>query len=76
MLFWRVFIGESDMVQYEKTQDSLMKLIWLAIEPDIQDLVDRELGAFSSIPEYHKPATELIRLRSQRRATSERTCRN
>ncbi len=64
------------MVQYEQTQDSLMKLIWLAIEPDIQDLVDRELGNFSSIPEYQKPASELIRLRSQRRATSERTCRN
>lgn len=64
------------MVQYEQTQDSLMKLIWLAIEPDIQDLVDRELGVFSRIPEYHKPATELIRLRSQRRATSERACRN
>lgn len=64
------------MVQYEKTQDNLMKLIWLAIEPDIQDLVDRELGVFSRIPEFSKPATELIRLRNQRRATSERTCRN
>jgi hypothetical protein len=64
------------MVQYEQTQDGLMKLIWLAIEPDIQDLVDRELGNFSRIPEYHKPASELIRLRSQRRATSERTCQN
>ncbi|UCF17584.1 MAG: hypothetical protein JSW59_09010 [Phycisphaerales bacterium] len=64
------------MVQYEHTQDSLMKLIWLSIEPDIQDLVDRELWNFSRIPEYHELASELIRLRSQRRATSERICRN
>lgn len=64
------------MVQYEQAENSLMKLIWLAIEPDIQDLVDRELGNFSRIPEFHQEATELIRLRSQRRATSERTCRN
>jgi len=57
-------------------RDSLMKLIWLAIEPDIQSLVDRELGNFSRIPEYHELASELIRLRSQHRATSRRTCRN
>jgi len=57
-------------------RDSLMKLIWLAIEPDIQSLVDRELGNFSQIPEYHELASELIRLRSQRRATSKRTCQN
>jgi hypothetical protein len=64
------------MVQFEHSQDSLMKLIWMAIEPDIQNLVDRELGNFSRIPEYHDQASELIRLRSQRRATSDRTCRN
>ena len=64
------------MLQYEQTQDSLMKLIWLAIEPDIQDLVDRELLSFSKIPEYHQQASELIRLRGQRRATSDRTSKN
>ena len=64
------------MLQYEQTQDSLMKLIWLAIEPDIQDLVDRELQSFNMIPEYHQPASELIRLRSQRRATSDRASKN
>jgi len=60
------------MVQYEckHNRDSLMKLIWLAIEPDVQNLVDRELAKFSRIPEYHKPASELIRLRSRRRAAS------
>ncbi len=64
------------MLQHERTQDSLMKLIWLAIEPDIQDLVDRELRSFSMIPEYHQQASELIRLRRQRRATSDRTSKN
>lgn len=64
------------MLQSEQTQDSLMKLIWLAIEPDIQDLVDRELKAFSGIPEFRRQATELIRLRAQRRATSDRTLEN
>ena len=64
------------MLQYEQTQDSLMKLIWLAIEPDIQDLVDRKLRIFKGIPEFHEQASELIRLRRQRRATSERTCEN
>jgi hypothetical protein len=64
------------MLQEEQTQDSLMKLIWLAIEPDIQNLVDRELQSFSRIPEYHQQASELIRLRGQRRATSDRTCKN
>jgi len=64
------------MLQHERTQDSLMKLIWLAIEPDIQDLVDRELRSFSRIPEYHQQASELIRLRRQRRATSDRTSKN
>ena len=64
------------MLQNEQTQDKLMKLIWLAIEPDIQDLVDRELQSFSSIPEYHQQASELMRLRRQRRATSDRTCKN
>ncbi len=64
------------MQQYEQTQDSLMKLIWLAIEPAIQDLVDRELRSLSSIPEYHQQASELIRLRRQRRATSDRTYKN
>ncbi|MHC4434311.1 MAG: hypothetical protein ACYTBS_20910 [Planctomycetota bacterium] len=37
-----------------------MKLIWLAIEPDIQDLVDRELLSFSKIPEYHQQASENV----------------
>ncbi len=64
------------MLQEEQTQDSLMKLIWLAIEPDIQNLVDRELQSFGRIPEYHQQASELIRLRGQRRATSDRTCKN
>ncbi len=64
------------MLQYEQNQESLMKLIWLAIEPDIQDLVDRELGIFKEIPEFHEQACELIHLRSQRRATSERTSEN
>ncbi len=64
------------MLQYEQTQDSLMKLIWLAIEPQIQDLVDRELRSFSRIPKYHQQASELIRLRCQRRATGDRTCKN
>lgn len=64
------------MLQSEETEDRLMKLIWLAIEPDIQDLVDRELKVFSAIPEFHKQATDLIRLRGQRRATSKRTCNN
>lgn len=64
------------MVQYKQAENNLMKLIWLAIEPDIQDLVDRELGNFSRIPEFQKEAADLIRLRSQRRATSERTSRN
>lgn len=58
------------------TRDSLMKLIWLVIEPDIQNLIDRELGNFSRIPEFHEVASEIIRLRSQRRAASERACRN
>ncbi|MHC4700475.1 MAG: hypothetical protein ACYTFQ_07855 [Planctomycetota bacterium] len=64
------------MLQSEQTQDRLMKLIWLAIEPDIQDLVDRELNVFSRVPEFHQQATELIRLRAQRRATSDRTLEN
>lgn len=64
------------MLQNEQTQDNLMKLVWLAIEPDIQDLVDRELQIFSKIPEYRQQASELIRLRGQRRATSDRTCKN
>jgi hypothetical protein len=64
------------MLQSEQTQNSLMKLIWLAIEPDIQDLVDRELKVFSGVPEFHQQATELIRLRAQRRATSDRTLEN
>ena len=64
------------MVQFENSQDNLMKLIWLAIEPDVQNLVDRELGYYSRIPEYHAQASELIRLRSQRRATGGRACRN
>lgn len=64
------------MLQSEQTQDRLMKLIWLAIEPDIQDLVDRELNVFSMVPEFHQQATELIRLRAQRRATRERTLEN
>ena len=64
------------MLQYEQTIESLMKLIWLAIEPDIQDLVDRELGILNRIPEFHEQASEMIRLRRQRRATSDRTCKN
>ena len=64
------------MLQCEQTQDSLMRLIWLAIEPDIQDLVDRELRILNRIPEFHEQASELIRLRRQRRATSNRTCKN
>ena len=68
--------GRAKMHNDKVIRDSLMKLIWLAIEPDIQNLVDRELGNFSRIPEYHELASELIRLRSQRRATSRRTCRN
>ena len=68
--------GRVKMHDDKVMRDSLMKLIWLAIEPDIQSLVDRELGNFSRIPEYHELASELIRLRSQRRATSRRTCQN
>ncbi|MHC4115989.1 MAG: hypothetical protein ACYSWO_00635 [Planctomycetota bacterium] len=64
------------MLQSEQTQGRLMKLIWLAIEPDIQDLVDRELNVFSRVPEFHQQATELIRLRAQRRAVSDRTLEN
>jgi len=64
------------MYEDKVIRDNLMKLIWLAIEPDVQNLIDRELGNFSRIPEYHKTASELIRLRSQRRTVSERTRRN
>jgi len=53
-----------------------MKLIWMAIEPDIQDLVDRELRILDKTPEFHKSASELIRLRRQRRAAGNRASRN
>ena len=74
---WTIYRYPGERMYEDKVKrDSLMKLIWLTIEPEIQSLVDRELGNFSRIPEYQELASELIRLRSRRRATSRRTCRN